>query len=127
MPQIKGLRTLKRQAYLHGDELAQQFFADETYKTEKRISIKTNTMNCQVFGWVRGLISDISDDLGLLESTVALVGLIAGFAQSVIWVPERYGDLFIGEIYDFSDYLTNRVADASGIPLRSRELGQVDK
>jgi hypothetical protein len=112
MEEIKELREKHRQAYLVGDELTRMRYLDHRYDFGHRISHQNVYLSCWVFNWVDGAISDIADDVGLPASTMAVIALIAGLAQSVDWVPERHRQVFEREtIYFWRSYLKGRIEE----------------
>jgi hypothetical protein len=112
MEEIKSLREKHRHAYLEGDELARMRYLGHRYDFGHRISYQNVYLSCWAFNWVDGVVSDIADDLGLPASTMAVIALIAGLAQSVDWVPERHRQVFEQEtIHFWRCYLKGRIED----------------
>ncbi|GAG03592.1 unnamed protein product, partial [marine sediment metagenome] len=87
---VKDIRRMRRKAYEDGDTLAMIEASELSYDFGHRISYKTVGLNCWCFTWVEANICEIAHDLGLPASTVGLIALMAGFAQSVDWIPLRH-------------------------------------
>ena len=107
---IDELRHRHELAYVDGNELDRMAFSGHTYDFGHRISYHGVYLACSLFDWVEGVVVDAAYDLGLPASTVVTVALMAGFAQSTIWVPERHRWVFQQEIAHFwRKYLKGRL------------------
>lgn len=56
-------------------------------------------------------VSELADALGLPVSTLALGAVVAGLAQSITFVPDRYIAKFARAVIEFCCYLEDRVSD----------------
>jgi len=117
IPEIGEIAKRYREAYLRGNELELMGYSGHNYDFGKRLSQNRVYLQCWAYKWVAGAISDIADELGLPTSMVGLIALIAGFAQSTEWIPEKHRRRFIKEIECFwKPYLKKRLDDTnSGI------------
>ncbi|MCP4610025.1 MAG: hypothetical protein GY845_15060 [Planctomycetes bacterium] len=112
IPEIKTIRVERRKAYEAEDRLRLMNFSGHTYDFGHRLSVNNVALKCSVFTWVDGAIVDIADDLGLPASTIALLALVAGLAQSVNWIPRNHKAPMIAEINRFHhSYLADRVSE----------------
>jgi hypothetical protein len=115
MSEVTDIRKRRREAYLSDNEAEMMRYSGHDYDFGKRLSSSKVYLPCWAFRNVAAAISEIADDLGLPISTVALVALIAGFAQSTEWLPERHCDRFAREVKRFwKSYLVER-ADVKDI------------
>ncbi len=112
MPEIKTIRTERKKLYEAGDEFHLMKFSDYHYDFGHRLSVNNVALKCSLFTWVDGAIVDIADDLGLPASTIALLALVAGLAQSVNWIPRNHKSPMINEINRFHRvYLKDRICE----------------
>ena len=112
MSEVTEIRKRRREAYLSGNESEMMKYSDQHYDFGKRLSSSKGYLPVWAHKKVAAAISEIADDLGLPASTVALVALAAGFAQSTEWLPSKHCDRFAKEVKRFwESYLPGRVDD----------------
>lgn len=112
MSQVTEIRKRRREAYIGGNESEMMKYSGHQYDFGKRLSSSRVYLPCWAYKNVAAAISEIADDLGLPASTVALVALAAGFAQSTEWLPSKHCGRFAAEVKRFwESYLPGRVED----------------
>ena len=85
-------------------------FAPQVFLIRDRILVaRGQRENINLFGWVNGLLGDLSSIYDLSLSQVAAVSVIAGFASSTEWIRNDVSTGCCRELDRFRAFLTNWV------------------
>jgi len=106
---VQGIPTLKAltdKAYLEGDE-SQRL---ELLRNEFQVQISASKLNRDVYVSKEAscLLNELADGLGLSCSTITILALVAGMAQSLAWVPDKHQKKALEEIRQFDKWLERR-------------------
>ena len=103
---IDEIKHLRRRVF----ELINQFLLRKTYQEGSTYQLEetvgTVYRKCSLREWTAGAINDnLVDPLGFSSSTAVSLTLIAGIAQSQVWIPKGWVQLANKELEHFQDYL----------------------
>ena len=107
---VKGIppfKALMDRAYLEGDE-GQRL---ELLKSQFEVGISASKLNKTVYCISKVTLSrlnELADNLGLSRPTIAILALVAGMAQSIIWVPDRHRNKALEEIKEFERWVEKK-------------------
>jgi len=106
---VKGVPTFKAlmdRAYLEGDE-SQRL---ELLKSQFEVRISASKLNKTVYISKEALcrLNELADGLGMSWSTMAILALVAGMAQSLLWVPGKHQNKALEEIREFEKWVGRR-------------------
>ena len=103
---IPNFKALMDRAYLEGDE-SQRL---ELLKSEFQVQISASELSKDVYVSKEASyrLDELADRLGLSLSTITILALVAGMAQSLAWVPDKHQKKALEEIRQFEKWLERR-------------------
>lgn len=113
---IDGLKAIEqgfKKAYVEGTELERAAYMDQVYRFEQRLGIGRYRITTRFFEWVHGGVSDLSNTLGLEQTTLTTIALVFGLASSSKWIPSNRRIVFENEAEKFKEWVIKRAQDLS--------------
>lgn len=107
---VKGIPTFKAlmdRAYLEGDESQRLELLKSQFEVRISASKLTKTVYC-ISKETLSRLNELADDLGLSRSTMAILALVEGMAQSMVWVPGKHQNKALEEIREFEKWVERR-------------------
>lgn len=114
VPAIEQIRRARESVYLSVDVAREPLFVNQSYGGFRSLKGSPTYLKASLFERVHGELLNLSLDLGLPMSTITEAALVAGLAQSAVWIPDAYTDMFALAVLEFCEYLEGRARLTTG-------------
>jgi hypothetical protein len=107
MEGIPTLKSLMERAYLEGEERQREELLESQFEVRLSVTKFNKTAYCTSRETLFRL-NELADDLGLGRPTMATLALMAGMAQSILWVPDKHRNRALEELREFRKWVERR-------------------